>query len=334
MRAGYRPVDDVRLLVSWRSSPRLVDTTFGAIPEFLNAGDLLVVNTSATLPAAVPLGEGMVLHLSTPLPGGVWVVELRRQVGNGTLPFLDARAGAQLPLPGGGSVEILAPYPADGDHRQGAARGGGVRLWLAVLRTPIAVERYLTEVGHPIRYGDGPARPIDEYQTVFALEPGSAEMPSAGRPFTAEIVGRLAGAGVAIAPIVLHTGVSSQEAGEPPYAERYRVPEATAAAVNETHRAGGRVIAVGTTVTRAIETTADTAGTAHPGAGWTDLVVTPERGVRVVDGLLTGWHEPEATHLQLLEAVAGPDLIARSYAAAEANRYLWHEFGDVHLVLP
>jgi S-adenosylmethionine:tRNA ribosyltransferase-isomerase len=172
------------------------------------------------------------------------------------------------------------------------------------------------------------------YQNVYAIEPGSAEMPSAGRPFTAEVITRLVAKGVGVAPLVLHTGVSSLEAHEPPYPEQFRVSAQTAHAVNDTHRQGGRVIAVGTTVVRALETVVDERGHVHPGEGWTETIITPMSGVRAVDGLLTGWHEPEASHLDMLDAVAGRPLVERSYEAALAEGYLWHEFGDVHLVLP
>jgi S-adenosylmethionine:tRNA ribosyltransferase-isomerase len=169
---------------------------------------------------------------------------------------------------------------------------------------------------------------------VYATEPGSAEMPSAGRPFTTEVITRLVAKGVGVTPLLLHTGVASLEADEEPYSEWFSVPSETAERVNATHRAGGRVIAVGTTVVRALESAVAADGSIEPTQGWTDVVVTPERGVRVVDGLLTGWHEPEASHLRMLEAVAGRELLERSYEAAIAGRYRWHEFGDVHLILP
>jgi S-adenosylmethionine:tRNA ribosyltransferase-isomerase len=193
------------------------------------------------------------------------------------------------------------------------------------------LESYLAAYGAPIRYAHEPrARPLADHQTIFASEPGSAEMPSAGRPFTRRAIAALRARGVGIARLVLHTGVSSLERGERPYPERYRVPAATAARVN----AARRVIAVGTTVVRALETVADERGTVHPGEGWTSLTVTPERGVRVVSGLLTGWHEPDASHLLMLEAIAGRELVERSYGAALAHGYRWHEFGDSHLLLP
>ena len=159
-------------------------------------------------------------------------------------------------------------------------------------------------------------------------------MPSAGRPFSAELVTELVSRGVVIAPITLHAGLSSPEAGEPPTAEPYSVPASTARLVNLTRDVGGRVVAVGTTVVRALETVADDAGVVHPGSGWTELVVTPERGVKVVDGLLTGWHEPEASHLGMLEAIAGRRALELAYTAALDAGYRWHEFGDVHLILP
>ena len=159
-------------------------------------------------------------------------------------------------------------------------------------------------------------------------------MPSAARPFTPDVVVDLVRRDVTVTTICLHAGVSSLEANEMPYPERYRVPEATAAHVNAVHQAGGRVIAVGTTVVRALETASDAHGTVHPASGWTDLVVTPERGVNAVDGLLTGWHEPQATHLLMLEAIAGRTALERAYREAHTHGYLWHEFGDSHLLLP
>jgi S-adenosylmethionine:tRNA ribosyltransferase-isomerase len=318
--------DQVRLLVASRGSGRIVHTRFDELPSFLAAGDLIVVNTSATIPAALP-AEGpdrtaLELRLSTPAPkhsDDHWVVELRL----GDLPFHGARPGDQLKLPAAGRAEILARY-ASSD-----------RLWLARLSLPAPLERYLAEHGRPIRYRYVPrAWPLEAYQTAFALEPGSSEMPSAGRALTPELLTRLAASGVLIAPVTLHTGVSSPERHEPPYPERYRVPAETARLVNAVRGWGGRIVAVGTTVVRALESVAQPDGEVRAGAGWTNLVVTPERGLWAVDGLLTGWHEPEASHLQLVRAAAGDELLDRSYAAAVRHGYLWHEFGDSHLILP
>ena len=212
---------------------------------------------------------------------------------------------------------------------------GSDRLVVARFDLGEPLEDYLRRYGQPIRYGYVPEPwPVDAYQTVFGREPGSAEMASAGRPFTSELVLELLARGILLAPVVLHTGVSSPERGEPPYPERFRVPDATARLVAAVHGWGGRVIAVGTTVVRALETVAADDGSVTAGQGWTSLVVTPERGLRAIDGLLTGWHERDSSHLRLLEAAAGAELLDRSYRAALERRYLWHEFGDLHLILP
>jgi S-adenosylmethionine:tRNA ribosyltransferase-isomerase len=326
IEATGRRRDDARLLVSSRFDGTDTDTVFSALPQFLDPGDVLVVNTSATLPAAVPTGDGLLLHLSSELPGGLRLVELRRPNGAGSLPFPGTEAGT-VELPAGGRATLLAPYPRDGS--------GGYRLWVAHLDLPGGLLPYLAGYGRPIRYGT-PEKPwpLDAYQTVFATEPGSAEMPSAARGFTAELVTALVAKGIVFAPIVLHCGVSSPEAGEVPQAERYRVPATTAALVNAARDAGARIVAVGTTATRALETTAAENGTVHPGEGWTELVITPERGVRAIDGLVTGWHEPEASHLDLIEAVARRTTLERAYATAGALGYHGHEFGDFHLIIP
>ncbi len=319
--------DAVRMMVAYRHDLRLVHAHAHDLPQFLDEGDLVVVNTSGTLAAALDaLGEDgtpLVVHLSQRLPAGLWLVELRKPDGHATSPWFDEPPGRELRLVGGGLVRLAARFETS------------QRLWIATLDLPDPVLTYLAVHGRPIRYGYVTRDwPLDTYQNVYAREPGSAEMPSAGRPFTPELVTRLTAKGVAITPIVLHTGVSSLEANERPYPEWYRVPPATASRINDTRRDGDRVIAIGTTVVRALETVVDAHGLVHPGEGWTDLVVTPARPVRSVDGLLTGWHEPEASHLQMLEAVAGREVLDVAYAAASAEGYLWHEFGDVNLLLP
>jgi S-adenosylmethionine:tRNA ribosyltransferase-isomerase len=326
IEASGRRRDDARLLVSRRFDGTDTDTVVSALPDFLDPGDVLVMNTSATLPAAVPTGDGLLLHLSSELPGGLRLVELRRPNGAGSLPFTDTGAGT-VALPAGARATLLAPYPLDGP--------GPGRLWVAYLETPGTLLAYLAEHGRPIRYGT-PEQPwaLDAYQTVFATEPGSAEMPSAARGFTAELVTRLVAKGIVFAPIVLHCAVSSPEVGEAPQPERYRVPATTAAVVNAARDAGHRIVAVGTTATRAVETVAGEDGTVHAGQGWTELVITPGRGVRAIDGLITGWHEPEASHLDLIEAVAGRPTLQRAYAQAGTLGYQGHEFGDFQLIVP
>jgi S-adenosylmethionine:tRNA ribosyltransferase-isomerase len=320
--------DDGRLLVS-PGDGEPAHARFRDLPTFLGEGDLLVVNTSATVPAALDgrlRGEPVVVHVSTSLPGELWLIELRTPIPGGSSEPLVVdpdEAGALVDLAGDGRARLLAPY------------AGSQRLWVADLDLEAPVVEHLCRHGRPIRYRYVPQDwPIDAYQSVFGREPGSAEMPSAARPFTPDVVVDLVRRGVTIAPILLHTGVSSLEGHERPYPERYRVGAPTAALVNATHAGGGRVVAVGTTVVRALETVTDEQGTTHPGNGWTELVVTPEHRPRAVDGLLTGWHEPEASHLLMLEAVGGRAAIRVAYRAAHDAGYLWHEFGDSHLILP
>jgi S-adenosylmethionine:tRNA ribosyltransferase-isomerase len=355
---------DVRLLVSNGSDPP-IHSSFGDLPEFLEPGDLVVVNTSGTIPAAIDAeladGTPLVIHVSTELPGALWMVEPRRLVANGSteavslglgsqqaararLPgsppplrfgdspsstsatrssILDSQIGRDVRLSDGTVLQLLRPAP------------GSQRLWLAAVGDDVDLITRLGCSGRPIRYSYIEHDfPLEAYQTVFANEPGSAEMPSAARPFTTGLVTDLVRRGITMATITLHTGVSSLEGHELPYPERYWVPASTAALANATRATGGHVIAVGTTVVRALESTVDATGTVHPGNGWTDVVITPERGVRAVDGLVSGWHEPAATHLAMLEAVAGRDALISAYGAAFDDGYLWHEFGDSHLMLP
>ena len=269
------------------------------------------------------------VHVANRLADGTRVVELR-SVPNAADPVLDGRPGERIDLPAGATVELLSAVP---ESRLVADRAGQPALagHGAHLRT---IDRL-----------PGRARPADQlrlprerfpiaaYQTIFGLCPGSAEMPSAARPFSAELVAQLVSRGVLFAPITLHTGVSSQEAHEAPQAEWFEVGETTAQLVNAAHGRGQRIIAVGTTATRAIESATGPDGTVAAARGWTELVISPERPVRVVDGLITGWHNPEASHLLLVESVAGAELTQRAYDAAVAERYLWHEFGDSGLLL-
>lgn len=330
---------DVRLMVSRTSAREVSHHAFAELPDLLLPGDLLVVNNSATLPAAVAVMEPpaslppagtLSVHFSTALPHGHWLAELRSGDGQATVPFSGGAAGLAFGLAGGAVLTLSGRFSQ--------------RLWRVRLST--AVIPYLLRHGRPIRYSYVPTPwPIEAYQTVFATWPGSAEMPSAARPFSPEIVTRLVSRGVTVAPITLHTGVSSLEGGEDPYPESYDVPAATARLVNLTRHIGGRVIAVGTTVVRALESAVQAGNGAAPGcypatgpvspaAGWTSHVVTSRTGVRAVDGLLTGLHEPRSTHLWMLAAFADDALLRRCYTDAAELGYRWHEFGDVHLLLP
>jgi len=329
--------DRVRLLVA-DADRGLTHTRFTHLTEHLRAGDVVVVNDSATVAAQV---DGLsdrhgpvVVHLATPLPDDTWVVEVRR-APDADRSVLDAEVGDVLEVAAGvARLRLVSPYPEPG--LGSSPTGVGNRLWRAAVDGHLATtaRRY----GRPISYGYLADRyPLSDYQTVFGRRPGSAEMPSAGRPFTTELVTRLVADGVVVTPVTLHTGVSSQETGEAPQPERFEVSASTAAVVNAARAGGGRVIAVGTTVTRALESAVETTGDGGrlvEARGWTSRVVTPADPPRIVDGLITGWHDPEASHLLLVEAVAGSELTQRAYAAAVEARYLWHEFGDSALLLP
>jgi len=324
-RRGMRR-DGVRLMIASGPSPRIEHGVFSELVDHLHPGDALVVNVSATVPAALTAttsdGSRLRLHVATPAAGGLWSAEIRTpEAGGATSPGPDLEPQT-LTLPGGARADLLARSLRS------------PRLWIVAIVGPDDLLDYLRLHGEPIRYTSGPAWPLSEYQTVFATEPGSAEMPSAARPFTTGLVTRLVSHGVKVLPVLLHTGLSSFEDHEAPGEERYRVPLSTAVVANDLRRGGGRVIAVGTTVVRALETVVNPNGDLHPGQGLTDLVVKPEQGVRAVDGLITGWHEPRSSHLLLLEAIAGRETLQEIYEVGLDDGYLWHEFGDSLLILP
>src|SRR5437870_6282551 len=308
--------DQVRLLVSHRADDSIEHRGFRDLPDVLQLGDLVVANDSATLAAALTAhrqdGSQISLHVSTRLPADLWVVEPRR---------VDAVEGEVLCLPGGATARLLVPYT------------GSCRLWVARFDTdvPALLARYGQPIAYPYVRGQWP---IEMYQTVYAGPPGSAEMPSAGRAFSPDVLERLAHRGIQFVTLTLHTGVASLEGHEKPYAEEYHIPELTVRAVRTAKADGRRVIAVGTTVVRALESAADEGdGEVIASHAWTELMITPDRGVRVVDSLLTGFHEPKASHLAMLEAIAGRRHLEVAYQAALAGRYLWHEFGNLHLIL-
>ncbi|RLV48938.1 S-adenosylmethionine:tRNA ribosyltransferase-isomerase [Nocardioides mangrovicus] len=321
--------DDVRLLVARPSG--VAHARFADLPDQLRAGDVVVVNDSATVNGEIDARSArhgpVVLHAATPLDDETWVVEVRT-APHAARAVLDAVPGERFTI-GPHTVVLQAPYPEEGS----SPTGQGDRLWRASVNGDLAA--YLAAHGRPIAYGYLDRRyPLSAYQTVFGIRAGSAEMPSAGRPFTTALVTSLVARGVAVAPITLHTGVSSQEVGEGPQPERFSVPDATARLVNAVRAGGGRVVAVGTTVTRALESAVAADGRLVAASGWTTRVVTPAEPPRVVTGLVTGWHDPQASHLLLVEAVAGAELSQLAYDAAVSQRYAWHEFGDSCLMLP
>lgn len=320
--------DEVRLLVARPEG--ITHVRFRDLPDHLTPGDLVVVNNSATvvreLDGRMPGRGQVVAHLATPLPDGSWVVELRT-APDATRAVLDAVPDEVVHV-GPVLLTLTEPYPAD----RSSPTGHGSRLWRVQVDGDL--DEQLRQHGRPIAYGYLDRRyPVAAYQSVFGTRPGSAEMPSAGRPFTERVITRLVANGVGVAPVTLHTGVSSQEAGEAPQPEWFEVTGATARQVNATRAGGGRVVAVGTTVTRALESAVDD-GRVIAAQGWTERVISPSDPARIVNGLVTGWHDPQASHLLLVESIAGPQLTQVAYDAAIREHYLWHEFGDSALLLP
>jgi S-adenosylmethionine:tRNA ribosyltransferase-isomerase len=308
--------DGVRLLVTDRSIRRHVHTRFAELAAHLRPGDVLVVNDSATLPAALTArrenGEQLLVHVSTKIDERLWTTEPR-----GTVLL-----GEELRLPDGGSAVLIAPVDPNRP-----------RVWYAWFQLPLPMNDYLAVYGEPIRYPYVMERfPLSDYQTIFARVPGSAEMPSAARPFTPQVVACLRSAGVELQTITLHCGVASYEAPERPGPERYAVPRATAEAVNAARSEGRRVIAVGTTALRALES-AVVGNELIAASGWTDLVLDSRHHVRSTDGLLTGFHDETATHLWILRAFLDRELLASAYGEAAEYGYACHEFGDVHLIV-
>lgn len=322
--------DHVRLLVT--RGDAVEHRRFTDLPSLLDPGDLLVVNDSATLPASLRgslparLGaSSFLLNLSTRYGPRLWLAEPRSSVGlPGSLALLPADE-VRLGAAGEVRARMVAPHP------------GLERLWFVRFAAP--VEPWLAQVGRPIRYAHvAEDLPLAAYQTVFARVPGSAEMPSAGRPFTKRVLRALAERSVEVATVTLHAGVSSLELDGPIdratlFAEPFVVPARTVAAVHRCRARRGRVVAVGTTVVRALES-ATRGDRLRPTRGFTRRFVRPGTFRGSVDGLVTGLHDPGASHLALLHAVVGAPVVRAAYADAVANGYLWHEFGDVHLALP
>ena len=322
--------DEVRLMVSRLTTDSIFHTSFRKIGRFLRPGDTLLVNTSATLPAALdivlPSGHPGCLHLSNQLQDKIWLAEIRQLIDSTPRRYHLGQAGDLLALPGGGQARLIRPFFTL--HKQKEH----LHLWEIELTTPKHVHSYLAAFGKAIRY-DEREYPIEYYQTAFTSEAGSAEMPSAGRAFTPQLITKLMVEGIQFAPLLLHTGVSSLEVGERPYPEYYEVPLTSASLVNQARKEGRRIIAVGTTAVRAIESAVDETGKVQAGNGWTEHYITPEKGLRIVDGLLTGFHEPRASHLQMLMALTGKNHLNLAYQAAIDHGYFWHEFGDLHLIL-
>jgi len=318
--------DAVRLMVLPRARGEPIHTRFDALGEFLRVGDLLVVNDSRTLPAMLHARD------ETGAPVEVRLAHRRAEDLWDAL-LLNGRTHS-------GRVGMDLDFGNDLHARVLARRPDLPFLWRVQFDACCAeLIDLIYQLGEPVRYTYVEnALPLDLYQTVYAATPGSVEMPSAGRPLTWELLLKLRRQGIEIATLSLHTGLSSTrddvvDALHPNFDEEFDVPDRTARIVNETHARGGRVIAVGTTVVRALETAARADGVVAEARGWTYLRIHADTRVRIVDGLLTGLHEPLASHLELLSAFVAPARLQAAYQECIARGYLWHEFGDMNLIV-
>jgi S-adenosylmethionine:tRNA ribosyltransferase-isomerase len=314
--------DHVRLLVLDRQRRQATHTRFDRIGEYLQPADLLVVNSSRTLPAAVPAvrEDGTVVQLRPCVRRrGQWdalAVEPESPFANVKL-----RAGERLRISTTMTAEVIGRRP---DIRL---------LWRLAVSSDGLAE--IEAVGEPIRYSYLAKKvSLDYYQNVYAGRAGSAEMASAGRPFSRELMSRLRTGGIDTAEILLHTGLSSFQddafdAEHHMYEEWFEVGAPAAAAIN----AAARVVAVGTTVVRALESAVDSAGSVREMRDWTNLAVGAGTRIRAVGALITGLHEPTASHLDLLRAFVDEPLLVRAYDEAVEQGYLWHEFGDSMLIV-
>lgn len=320
-RRGLRR-DHVRLLVLDRATRAAHHSRFDRLGDFLRPGDLVVLNNSRTLPAVLPAmaadGAPVEIRLAHRLGADRWRALLVSQSR--------VQASSRLTLPEG--LQALVEEQNEGEP-------------LSVIRfsrAGVALYDSLYRIGRPVRYEyiDQPWD-LEYYQTVFASVPGSVEMPSAGRAFTWELLLGLKRRGVGVAFISLHAGLSyfldDRWVKDPRYTpEEYQIPAETALAIARAKESGGRVIAVGTTVVRALESAALDGGMGTQ-SGWASLFIQKGFPLQVVNGLITGLHEPEATHLDLLSAFMEPDHLREAYQQAVAKGYLWHEFGDANLIL-
>lgn len=321
--------DEVRLLVTTGNGD-VGHSYFRRFTDYLVAGDVLVVNTSATQPAAFPVKlpnnrKGMV-HFSTQINDCEWLVEVREIIGNRVVRWKEGEENMVFQIPSKATIKLKRKFYADRKL---------LHLWVVEFNSGMDFQSYMNKYGQAIKYEDlEKSYPLDYYQTFFSSHPGSSEMPSAGRGFTQDLVNKLLQKGIAFAPILLHTGVSSLEENERPYPEYFEINPLSASVINNAKRNGGRVIAVGTTAVRAVETATNDSGKVLPYKGNTHLNITSNYRMKMVDSLLTGFHEPRASHLHMLQSLAGIQHIEKAYSVAVDNHYYWHQFGDLHLILP
>ncbi|HET6539939.1 MAG TPA: S-adenosylmethionine:tRNA ribosyltransferase-isomerase [Chryseolinea sp.] len=321
--------DGVRLLVT-SGSGDVDHTLFSNIENKLEKGDVLVVNTSATRAAAfrvtLPENRSGVVHISTPLPDGDWLIEVREINETRTVRWKEGKEGMAFSLADTSLIFLKKRFYKDNQL---------LDLWIAEFQSIRKPEDLMNRFAQPIKYDKlDEIYPLDYYQTFFSLNPGSSEMPSAGRGFTDSLVNKLLTKGVVFAPILLHTGVSSLEENERPYPEYMEISPLSARIINHAKDNGKRIIAVGTTAIRAIESATDGTGEVHPFLGYTSLFIDENYSMKATNGLLTGFHEPRASHLFMLQSLAGIEHVERAYQIALARNYYWHQFGDLHLILP
>ncbi len=323
--------DEVKLMISNKYTNEIHHKKFKEIDAFLEEGDVLIVNTSGTMNAALsvelPNSKKGRLHLSTQIASDKHLVEIREVENNETKRFHDLEAGEQLQLEHGGKVKLIEPYY---ENKQDKSH---IQLWVVEFDISQDLNSYLEKYGSHIKYfGVDKKYPTEYYQTCFVTEKGSTEMPSAGRAFTPNLITKLIAKGIQFAPILLHTGISSLEANEKPYPEYFSVSQASADVINNAKKNGNRIIAVGTTAIRAIESSLNEENKVIANEGLTDLFVTPERGLKVIDSMITGFHEPKASHLLMMEALVNREHLELCYQSAIKKEYKWHEFGDVHFI--
>lgn len=321
--------DEVRLLVT-TGNGSVEHTSFDQIDRYLQGGDVLVVNTSATrasaLPVLLPHNRTGVIHVSTKINSHKWLIEIRAILDNKTICWKEGQQGMVFQLPDKATFTLQNRFYKDGEL---------LDLWAAEFESKQTLETYLEKHARPIQYNKlNKQYPLSYYQTSFSFHPGSAEMPSAGRAFTPELIETLLKKGIVFAPVLLHTGVSSLEENESPYPEYMEIDPLSAAIINTAKGQGRRVVAVGTTMVRAVESATNEEGIIVPYRGNTDLFIDDSYSMKIVDALLTGFHEPKASHLNMLQAIAGFEHMDRAYRVAIEANYFWHQFGDLHLILP
>jgi S-adenosylmethionine:tRNA ribosyltransferase-isomerase len=323
--------DRVKLLVAYRESGKTVHSTFNHLPEFLRKGDLLVFNSSRTLPASLRTLKSKrhniaEIRLAEHLPDDNWLILIMNEKKSGS--FTTIKPGLKIEFDTGLTAVIVKRDSYN------------PRLWrVKFSETGVDLINKFYQIGEPIRYGYVSAPlPLEYYLTIFAKDPGSSEMPSAGRAFTWKMLFELKKNGIETAFLTLHTGLSSYmddnltrtpRVGE----EEYFIPAGTVSKIETTKINGGRIIAVGTTVVRALESAASCSGKIIPGHAYTTLRITEGHVLKVANSLITGFHEPEASHLDLISAFLSPEQIRKIYEQAIERKYLWHEFGDLSLIL-